>query len=130
MIEKFLPLLIMGGMAWHGKDAIKDRLASAINTPARITTKQRINQIFYTVQLYAVDDDPVARFSNTESMRKFVRARVRITNDPAADASLDSWGTPLRYESARIGFTIVSAGSDKTHGTKDDERVTQNPYDY
>jgi hypothetical protein len=130
MIEKLLPFLIMGGMAWHGKDAIKDRLAGAINTPARVVTKQRINQIFYTVQLYAVDDDPAARFTNTEGLRKFAKTRIRIKNDPAADASLDSWGTPLKFESARVGFTIVSAGPDKIHGTKDDERVTQNPWDY
>ena len=130
MIEKLIPLLIAGGIAAHGKDAIKDRFANMMSAPTRIATKQRMNTIFYTVQLMAVDDDPAAQIKNQKQFVDFAKARVRIKGQPGADPSLDAWGVQMRYEPAKRGFTIASAGPDKKHGTADDEKMTQDPFDY
>jgi len=131
MIEKLLPLLIAGGIATHSKDAIKERFAGALSAPSRIATKQRMNTIFYTAQLHAIDEDSgIGRIKNQKEFVEFARLRVRIKGEAGGDASNDAWGIQMRYEPAKRGFTIVSAGPDKKHGTPDDERMTQDPYSY
>ena len=52
--------------------------------------------------------------------RDLTLKRVREDLDLSSDQMLDSWGRPIRYEAADGGYTLRSAGPDKTFNTDDD----------
>ena len=128
---KLLPLLLVGGLAVHSKDDIKQRIGKITGSFERTTNSQRMGSILYAMQLeIASSDDSQLGIQNQAQLRQFIRARVRIKGQPGADSSLDMWGTPFTYKNEPQKFTLLSAGPDKKFSTKDDDMMAQNLYDY
>jgi hypothetical protein len=50
----------------------------------------------------------------------------RLKRDGVIDEARlkDSWGSEMRYEPGADGFRVLSAGADKTFGTRDDLSVS------
>jgi|GEM_PF-2220604 len=128
---KLLPLLLISGIAVHSKDDIKQRLSKLTGSFERTTNTQRMGSILYAMQLeIASSEEGQLDIKSQADLRKFIRQRVRIKGQPGADSSLDIWGIPFNFRSEPQKFTLLSAGPDKRFGTKDDDTLAQNLYDY
>lgn len=129
LLSKFIPLVVMGGIAVHSGGAVKDRVASAMGVADKVVTRQRMTAIIEAATLQAASGEDIS-IGNSGSFRAFVKKYVRVKGNSKADPSLDQWGNPLRAQMKGQLLTLESAGPDKQFGNKDDIKVSGNIGDF
>ncbi len=129
LLSKFIPLVVMGGVAVHSGGAVKDRVASAMGVADKVVTRQRMTAIIEAVTLHTASGEDVD-LKSSGSFRNWIKKNVRVKGNSKADASLDQWGTPLKSSFKGNLLALESAGPDKKFGSKDDIKATADVGDF
>jgi len=110
-LSKIIPAIILLGIAFHSKGAIKERVQSAVNGKKAVASMSRIVRI---IQLHTSGIEGIKINDAGKFIRKYVATRSK------GDASLDPWGIPYKIFIKQNKIQIFSAGSDGKFHTEDD----------
>jgi hypothetical protein len=113
-VHKLLPLLAVGAIANHSKDAIEQRLAALNFNPRQFVVQNSMKNILYSIQLRNVGEESI-------SIKPDVPSYIRqIASSNAGDPAKDPWGTYYKLFQRGNAVVIISAGPDKQFATQDD----------
>jgi len=110
-LTKLMPLLVIGGIAMHSKDAISKRLSAVIGP--EFVLRHNMSSILTGIQLHTIGELDL----KIKDERQFIRDYV---SQKSGDPSLDPWRTPYRIFFKQNRIFLISAGPDKAFATKDD----------
>ena len=118
-----MPLLIMSGIGYHGKESAVTRLKNIFGTKDRYVTMQRLTTIMEVVQLQIASGDELG-FHSPGELDRWIRRNVRIKG--GGDPTHDMWGQSYQFAFDGKRLTLLSAGPDGSLGTGDDLKVAAN----
>ncbi|NDE15176.1 hypothetical protein EBZ80_09640 [bacterium] len=125
MIERLLPLALMGSMGYKGyekKEVVTGKVQEFVHSVERVVNYQRMSTVAHALELAMIDEHP-PRIDDQRVFKETVQRLVGIGRKGKGDASKDFWGTELRIQVKGNLFAIFSAGPDMKWGTSDDQRV-------
>ena len=115
MIERLLPLALMGGMGAKGyekKEVVTDKMKQFVTSIERVVNYQRISTVAHAIELAMIDENP-PKIEDPKVFKATVRELVGIGKKGKGDASKDYWGSELRIKVKANTFVVFSAGPDK-----------------
>ena len=122
-VTKVIPMMIMSGIGYRGKDAAGERFKGFFGAKDRYVTMQRMTTIIDVVQLQIASGDELGFHSQGE-LERWIRRNVGIKG--GGDATRDMWGQTYRFAYDGVRLTLLSAGPDGVHGNGDDLKVAAN----
>lgn len=123
-IGRIIPMLVMGSIGWHSKDAVAKRIDSVMGAKDVYLTRQRMETILRSAQLQMIGEDNL----HIDDLRVFIRRSIRLKG--GGDPSVDFWGTRFQHRLVGAKMTLISAGPDKRFSTQDDFTASVNLGDY
>lgn len=125
MIERLLPLALMGSMGYKGyenKETVTGKVQEFVHSIERVVNYQRISTVAHALELAMIDENP-PKIEDPRVFKDTVKRLVGIGKKGGGDATKDFWGTELRIQVKGNLFAVFSAGPDLKWGTNDDQRV-------
>ena len=125
MIERLLPIALMGSMGYKGvekKEVVTDKIKDFIHSIESVVNYQRISTVAHAIELAMIDEHP-PKIADPKVFKATVKKLVGIGKKGKGDASKDFWGTELRLTVKGNTFVVFSAGPDMKWRTKDDQSV-------
>lgn len=114
-VHKLVPLLIVGGVAFHGKNAIAMRAKTLIAKQSTFIVSHNMNVILKSIRVHNIGEMQV-NFGNDP--QAYIRKIAELNG--SGDPSIDPWGTPFRLFQSGNNIYIVSAGKDRSFNSGDD----------
>ena len=109
--SKLMPLLAVGGIATHSREAIEKRLSAIIGK--EFQTRHNMSMILQSVLHHAIGEEKLVISDQQAFIRKHVSQKY-------GDPSLDPWGKAYWIYVKGNRVFLVSAGPDRGYKTGDD----------
>ena len=125
MIERLLPLALMGSMGYKGfqkKEVVTDKFKDFFHSVERVVNYQRMSTVSHAIQLAMISENP-PDIKNPKVFKATTRELVGIGKNGKGDSSKDYWGTELRLKVKENIFVVLSAGPDMEWDTRDDQSI-------
>jgi len=114
-VHKVVPLLILGGVTLHGKNAIAMRAKSFVAKQSSFIVSHNMNVILKSIRVHNIGEMQVPIGNDPQA---YIRKISELNG--GGDPSVDPWGTAYKLFQSGNNIYIVSAGKDRNFGSGDD----------